>query len=134
MPMLARPLPTLRKIYLAGGFRSNWQAEVTSRLAGSFELIDPSSHNIQDPSEYTRWDLEAVRKSDIVLANMEASNPGGYSLALEVGFANALGKRIFMVDQIEDPTVRRYFEMVRQCSERVFLKLGDALDHLLSLD
>ncbi|MGV7181088.1 nucleoside 2-deoxyribosyltransferase [Xanthomonas axonopodis] len=107
---------------------------MTSRLAGSFELIDPSSHNIQDPSEYTRWDLEAVRKSDIVLANMEASNPGGYSLALEVGFANALGKRIFMVDQIEDPTVRRYFEMVRQCSERVFPKLSDALDHLLSLD
>jgi len=107
---------------------------VAARLAGTFELLDPSAHNIQDPAEYTRWDLEAVRQSDIVLANMEASNPGGYSLALEVGFAKALGKRIFMVDQVEDPAVRRYFEMVRQCSEGVFTTLDDALDHLLTLD
>lgn len=132
--MLAKPQPPLRKIYLAGGFKSNWQAQVVVRLAGAFELLDPSAHNIQDPAEYTRWDLEAVRQSDIVLANMEASNPGGYSLALEVGFARALGKRIFLVDQIEDPSVRRYFEMVRQCSERVFQTLSEAIDHLLSID
>ncbi|WP_354565955.1 nucleoside 2-deoxyribosyltransferase domain-containing protein [Herbaspirillum seropedicae] len=131
--MQVKALLPLRKIYLAGGFRSNWQALVVARLAGSFELLDPSAHNIQDPAEYTRWDLEAVRQSDIVLANMEASNPGGYSLALEVGFARALGKRIFMVDQIENPSVRRYFEMVRQCSDRVFPSLDEALDHLFRL-
>jgi len=124
----------LRKIYLAGGFRSNWQSLVAARLATSFELLDPSAHNIQDPVEYTRWDLQAVRQADIVLANMEASNPGGYSLALEVGFAKALGKRIFMVDQVADPSVSRYFEMVRQCSERVFPTLDGALDYLLSID
>jgi len=132
--MLAKSPQPLKKIYLAGGFRSNWQAEVFARLSGSFVLLDPSAHNIQDPAEYTRWDLDAVRESDIVLANMEASNPGGYSLALEVGFAKALGKRIFMVDQIRDPSVRRYFEMVRQCSERVFPTLGEALDHLSLID
>ena len=132
--MLAKPPRPLKKIYLAGGFRSNWQALVAARLAGSYELLDPSAHNIEDPAEYTRWDLEAVRQSNIVLANMEASNPGGYSLALEVGFAKALGKRIFMVDQVEDPSVRRYFEMVRQCSERVFPTLDEALDHLLSIN
>jgi len=128
------PQPHPKKIYLAGGFRSKWQAEAIARLAGSFELLDPSMHNIQDPAEYTRWDLEAVRQSDIVLANMEASNPGGYSLALEVGFAKALGKKIFMVDQIEEPSMSRYFEMVRQCSERVFPTLREALDHLLTLN
>ncbi|MDQ0142880.1 nucleoside 2-deoxyribosyltransferase domain-containing protein [Cupriavidus necator] len=125
---------TRRKIYLAGGFRSNWQAEVALRLANSYELLDPSAHGIQDPVEYTRWDLDAIRRADFVLANMEASNPGGYSLALEVGFAKALGRRIFMVDQIEDPSVRRYFEMVRQCSELVFSTLGEAIDHLASLE
>ena len=124
----------LRKIYLAGGFRSKWQAKVAARLSGSFELLDPSAHNIQDPVEYTRWDLEAVRQSQIVLANIEASNPGGYSLALEVGFATALRKRIFVVDQIEEPSIRRYFEMVRQCSERVFSTLDEAFDHLASLE
>lgn len=132
--MQAKLQQPLRKIYLAGGFKSNWQAQVIDRLAGTFELFDPSAHKIQDPAEYTRWDLEAVRQSDIVLANMEASNPGGYSLALEVGFAKALGKRIVMVDQIMDPSVHRYFEMVRQCSERVFLTLGEALDYLLHID
>lgn len=132
--MLAKARPPLRKIYLAGGFRSNWQAVVAARLADSFELLDPSAHNIQDPAEYTRWDLEAVRQSNIILANMEASNPAGYSLALEVGFAKALGKRIFLVDQVENPSVHRYFEMVRQCSERVFPTLEEAIDHLLSLD
>ena len=55
-------------------------------------------------------------------------------MALEVGFAKALGKRIFMVDQIEEPAVKRYFEMVRQCSERIFPTLGEALDFLASLD
>jgi hypothetical protein len=45
-----------------------------------------------------------------------------------------LGKRIFLVDQVENPAVRRYFEMVRQCSERVFPTLDEAVDHLLSLD
>jgi nucleoside 2-deoxyribosyltransferase len=132
--VLAVPPPSRRKIYLAGGFRSKWQALVATRLAGSFELLDPSAHNIQDPAEYTRWDLQAVRQSDIVLANMEASNPGGYSLALEVGFAKALNKPIFLVDQVEDPLVKRYFEMVRQCSERVFPTLVEALDYLSSMD
>lgn len=127
-----RPL-LRRKIYLAGGFRSNWQALAASRLAGMYELLDPSAHNIQDPAEYTRWDLEAVRQCDIMLANMESSNPGGYSLALEVGFAKALGKRIFFIDQIEDPAVKRYFEMVRQCCERVFPTLDEAADYLASL-
>lgn len=132
--MQEKQRPPPRKLYLAGGFRSNWQAEVAVRLAGSFDLLDPSEHNIQDPAEYTRWDLEAVRQSDIVLANMEATNPGGYSLALEVGFSKALGKRIFMVDQIADLAVKRYFEMVRQCSERVFPTLSEALDYLVSLE
>ncbi|MCE5981977.1 nucleoside 2-deoxyribosyltransferase [Pseudomonas sp. LF19] len=126
------PLP-LRKVYLAGGFRSNWQAIVKSKLK-DFELLDPSAHGIEDPAEYTNWDLAAVRDSDIVLANMEASNPGGYALALEVGFAKALGKSIYLVDQIEDLSIRRYFEMVRQCSTRVFSTLDEAIVYIATVE
>lgn len=122
-----------RKIYLAGGFRSGWQETVKSKLKG-FELLDPGAHGIEDPVEYTRWDLAAVRDSEIVLANMEASNPGGYSLALEVGFAKALGKSIYLVDQIEDPSVSRYFEMVRQCSDRVFQTLDEAIEYIAAME
>ncbi len=116
-------------IYLAGGFKSGWQAKVIKQLPG-YEFLDPSQHNIQDAAEYTRWDLDAVRASDIVLGYMESTNPGGYSLALEIGFAHALGKSVLLVDEIKDPSVSRYFEMVRQCSGHVFTTLAQALEYL----
>ncbi|MDO2437487.1 nucleoside 2-deoxyribosyltransferase [Aeromonas veronii] len=122
-----------KKIYLAGGFRSGWQETAKSKLDG-FELLDPGAHCIKDPLEYTHWDLAAIRDSNIVLANMEASNPGGYALALEVGFAKALGKSIYLVDQIEDPSISHYFEMVRQCSDRVFKTLEEAILHIKTIE
>lgn len=120
---------TRKVIYLAGGFKSDWQAKVITQLPG-YDFLDPSQHNIQDAAEYTRWDLDAVRASDIVLGYMEATNPGGYSLALEIGFAHALGKSVVLVDEIKDPIVSRYFEMVRQCSGRVFTSMAQAVDYL----
>lgn len=116
-------------VYLAGGFKSGWQAKVMKQLPG-FDFLDPSQHNIEDAAEYTRWDLDAVRASDIVLGYMESTNPGGYSLALEIGFAHALGKTVLLVDEITDPSVSRYFEMVRQCSESVFPRLSEAIEYL----
>lgn len=116
-------------IYLAGGFKSGWQASVVQQLP-CYEFLDPSQHNIQDAAEYTRWDLDAVRASDIVLCYMESTNPGGYSLALEIGFAHALGKTVLLVDEIKDPAVSRYFDMVRQCSGQVFTSLMQAIKYL----
>lgn len=118
-----------RVIYLAGGFRSGWQAKVMTEVPG-YEYLDPSQHDIQDAAKYTRWDLDAVRMCDIVLAYMEPTNPGGYSLALEIGFAHALGKTVLFVDEIKDPSVRRYFDMVRQCSDHVFATLTQAIEYL----
>lgn len=126
-----RPSLPAKRIYLAGGFRSGWQKLAADRLP-RFELLDPSLHNIEDPAEYTRWDLNAIQQCDIVLANMEPSNPGGYSLALEVGFAKALAKKIILVDQLASLPVSRHFEMVRQCSDRVFSTLDAALEFLAS--
>lgn len=123
------PNESRRVVYLAGGFKSGWQARVIEKLPG-FDFLNPSQHNIQDPAEYTRWDLNAVRSCDIVLGYMESTNPGGYSLALEIGFARALGKSVLLVDEISDPSIKRYFEMVRQCSDHVFTTLGHAIDHL----
>jgi nucleoside 2-deoxyribosyltransferase len=118
-----------KKIYLAGGFRSGWQDEVMRRLP-EYEFLDPSKHSIQDPKEYTNWDLDAVRRCDIVLGNMERTNPGGYSLALEIGYATAFRKSVLLVDQIDDSKVSRYFEMVRQCANEVFDDLDSAIDYL----
>lgn len=118
-------------IYLAGGFKSQWQL-IAHEALNDFLLKDPSQHHIDDPVQYTQWDLNAIEDSDILLANMESSNPGGYALALEVGYAKALGKQIIFVDQIENDMIKNYFEMVRQCSDYVFESLDDALDFILN--
>lgn len=118
-------------IYLAGGFRSGWQVKVMAVLP-DFDFLDPSAHDLQDPAIYTKWDLDAIRKSDVILAYMESSNPAGYALALEIGFAHALGKEVILVDQIEDITISRYFEMVRQCSNKIFHTMPEAIQYLQS--
>lgn len=116
-------------IYLAGGFKSGWQLIVKSEL-NSYIFLDPSLQKDLNPEEYTQWDLDSIRKSDIILANMESTNPGGYALALEVGFAKALEKKIILVDQIQDVQISHYFEMVRQCADYVFYDLALAVNYL----
>jgi nucleoside 2-deoxyribosyltransferase len=118
-------------LYLAGGFRSGWQRKVHDRLSLNYLVLDPSAHGIRDRVEYTKWDLDAVKKSDIVLAFMESSNPGGYSLALEVGYAYALGKTILFVDDV-DQNRARLFDMVHAVASRVFASLDEAIETLAS--
>lgn len=121
--------PSKKTIYLAGGFRTGWQSIAMTQLAG-FDFLDPSSHQILEPRAYTEWDLAAVTRCDIILANMEQTNPGGYSLALEVGFGKALAKKIVLVDQVTDPISSRYFEMVRQVADAVFSDLDEATKYI----
>jgi nucleoside 2-deoxyribosyltransferase len=116
-------------VYLAGGFHSGWQREVIKTLP-SYRFLDPSQHDLADPRAYVEWDLDAIARCDLVLANMEASNPGGYALALELGYAKALHKAIVLVDQLVNEPQRRYFEMVRHCADHVFDDLGQAIRHL----
>lgn len=120
-------------IYLAGGFASKWQTVVQQGLP-HFDFIDPSRNDIRNPQEYTRWDLDAIRRCDVVLANMEPTNPGGYALSLEVGFAKALDKKIIFIDQITDSSLSRYFEMIRQCSDKTFTTVEEAIGYMQSSD
>ena len=120
---------TKQILYLAGGFKSGWQLKA-HELLPSFEMLDPSKHNIKVPKAYIEWDLEAISMCSIVLAYMEPTNPGGYGLALEIGYAKALGKNIIFVDEIEDIKIKHYFEMVRQVSDLVFPSLQAAIEYL----
>lgn len=116
-------------VYLAGGFRSGWQDTVMNRVR-HLAFFDPRSHGLMDEGAYTAWDLQAIRQSDIVLAFAEASNPGLYALALEVGFAKALGKQIILVEQHPDEARSRYFGMLRACSDVRLASLEEAIDLL----
>ncbi|MEI7911366.1 MAG: nucleoside 2-deoxyribosyltransferase domain-containing protein [Verrucomicrobiota bacterium] len=105
-------------IYLAGGFHSGWQDIVILNIHAQVNIIDPRSHKIQLPSNYTAWDLEAIDRSDIIFAYLEATNPAGYALACEIGYARAMGKLIvFITDEIKCPDTRsKYYEMIRECA------------------
>ncbi len=119
----------MRTIYLAGGFRTGWQRRVHDRLGRICEVLDPSLHGLTDPAAYTTWDLEAIKRSDAVLAVMEGTNPGGFALALEIGFAKALGKTVYLVDELIDGRAQ-YFAMVRHVVDQRFGDLDSALDAL----
>jgi nucleoside 2-deoxyribosyltransferase len=119
-------------VYLAGGFRSGWQQAVRRALP-RWEIMDPSEHDLDEPSRYTEWDLRAIRQSDYVLAYMERANPAGFALALELGYAKALGKTILLVEEHDTEVRRRYFEMVRQVADHHYETLEAAILHLQQL-
>jgi len=121
-----------KKVYLAGGFKSGWQNKIKGE-APLFEYLDPSLHNIDDPNEYTAWDLNAVKDSEIIFAYMESSNPAGYALCLEVGFAKALGKTILFVEEHPSKSREKYFSMVRACSDKTFKDIELAIEYLKTL-
>jgi len=121
-----RPL----KIYLAGGFHSGWQDIVNGALP-TLQFFDPREHKLQATDQYTLWDLDAVRRSDFVLAYLEHENPGGYALSLEVGFAKALGKRIVLVDEkSSDPKLAKHLAMIRECADVKAESLDEAIAFL----
>lgn len=118
-PAVLSSSPSARlNVYLAGGFKSGWQDQLIKALP-QYNFFDPRSHGLQNKADYTAWDLEAIRRSDLVFAYLEAANPGGYALALEVGFAKALGKFVVLVDQKSDsdPQIGRYLGMIVEAAD-----------------
>jgi len=112
-------------IYLAGGMKDGWQDKVAPLLVGH-ELLDPRSWSTPDPVVYTARDLEAVRKCDCVLVHMSSSNPSGFGLSVELGYAYALGKKIVFCDEIKGDWRSGYFGMHRQMATVVCSDLAEA--------
>ena len=104
-------------------------------MAGDgFTFLDPGAHGLLNPEDYMRWDLGAIRKSDAVLAYMESSNPSGYGMSLEIGYAYALGIPIVFADDFCQTDERsRYFDMARACATCVCPGLPHAITALREL-
>ena len=124
------------KVYLAGGFKSGWQKIIMDQLDQSFHFFDPSEHHHPECDKFTTWDLHHVRVCDILFGYMEKSNPSGYGLTLEIGYANALQKSIILVDERSpsDPDFFRYFEIARESSSVVFDCIDDGIEYLHSFN
>lgn len=137
-------------IYLAGGFHGrDWQSEVegisnfTSSTPVTFENPRNRTRGTDNGNEeifkearvYTQWDLQAIRKSQIVFVYIAKENPGLGSL-VEVGYAKGLGKIVILVVEPrgEDrETKDRYFDFAREVSDVYFDKLEDGVEYLKSI-
>lgn len=129
-----------KRVYLAGGMNNQWRKVITKKLEGTasfFSFIDPMDNKMKNPDQYTFWDLRSIEQSDILVGYMEQSNPSGYGLNLEIGYAKALGKTIILIipeDFTRNDERSRYFEMARVCADVIVRTLSDAADFLAGIE
>jgi hypothetical protein len=131
--------PVSKRIYLAGGMHSPWRTVITSRLEGKTYInwIDPMDNKMSKPDQYTFWDLRSIDQCDILVGYMDKTNPSGFGLNLEIGYAKALGKTIVLVvpeDFTRDDKRSRYFDMARVCADVIVHTLSDCADFLKGIE
>lgn len=120
------------KIYLSGGFKSNWQSKVMKAIGNRCVFFNPREHKLDSDKEYWVWDIHFVKECDIVFAYMEADNPSGFGLTFEIGLAYALNKTIILVDEksIVDKDFERFFKIVSNSTQIIFDDLEDGINYL----
>lgn len=119
------------KIYLAGGMKQQWRHRIMAFSNAVF--FNPASHGLENPKCYTVWDLHHIKNCDVFFGYMEKDNPSGIGLALEVGYAKALGKTIILVDETittKNEHFSKYYPIVRESADVVFKNLADGIDFL----
>jgi nucleoside 2-deoxyribosyltransferase len=128
-----------QKIYLAGGFRSNW-GETVKGATDKFEWIDPKQKEFKNGSritmkvdEYGKWDLHFIRNCDIVFVYVEKTNPSCIGLACEAGYAKGIGKTVIMVIEPNHESIKdSYLSFLTQVSDITFSTLDESIEYLKS--
>ena len=122
------------KIYLAGGFHSGWQAKVIEACPNHtyYNPADKEPSNVRwEVNKFGAWDLHHIRKSDLIFANMERTNPGGIGLATEVGYAYGIGSTVILVLEPNHETMKdRYLVFLTECAHMAFDNLEDGIEFL----
>lgn len=120
------------KVYLSGGFKSNWQEQVITALKNKFIFFNPREHDLDNSDFYTIWDIHFVKECDILFAYMEQGNPSGYGLSFELGMAYALNKTIILIDEKShnDAQFARYFKIMHRPSGVVLNNLNEGVEYL----
>lgn len=125
-----------QKVYLAGGFKSDWQDLVKKNI--DLIWLDPKVKERdvreQEPmtlEEYGTWDLHHIKQSDIVFVYCEATNPSCIGLSVEAGYAKGLGKTVILVLEKNNLTIRdRYLDFLKTVSDIVFDDLDSGIKFL----
>ena len=58
------------KVFLSGGFNSNWQLIVTDKLKDEFVFFNPKEHGLEHSDFYTIWDIHFIKECDIMFVNI----------------------------------------------------------------
>ena len=129
------------KVYLAGGFKSNWANEV-KKCSDSFYWINPKEKEfsngeriVMNVNEYGKWDLHFIKNSTIVFVYVERTNTSCIGLCCEAGYAKGLGKTVITVLEPNHETIKdNYLSFITQVSDIVFETLEEGIEYLKSFD
>lgn len=125
------------KVFLSGGMKSSdWQKKVINEInSNDFIFYNPREHNLNNPEQYTAWDLFYVKECDILFAFMSSDNPSGFGLTLEVGYAKGLDKLIILIDEKStiDDKFASNFKIVRESSTLIFENLKEGIEFLKNI-
>lgn len=129
------------KVYLAGGFKSDWANNIKS-ISDNILWINPKEKEfkngnrvIMNVNEYGKWDLHFIKSSDIVFVYVEKTNPSCIGLSCEAGYAKGLGKTVITVLESNNEYIKdNYLSFLTQVSDIVFETLEDGVNYLKSFD
>lgn len=120
------------KVYLAGGIRSGWQNNMPK--INGVEYFDPSKKESDKSltlSEFGTWDLHFIKESNIVFAYMEKTNPSGIGMAVEIGYAKALGKTVILCIEPNNDTIKQHrLDFMKKVSDVVYETFDEAVNYL----
>lgn len=127
------------KVYLAGGFRSDWASKVEDSTP-NLDFINPKDKEykngdriIMNVDEYGKWDLHFIKKCDICFVYIERSNPSCIGLCVEAGFAKGIGKTVILVLENNHETIKQsYLSFITQVADIVFIDLESGINYLKS--
>lgn len=128
-----------QKVYLAGGFKNDWQSRVIS-CSDNIDFINPKSKEYTNGErttmsvpEYGKWDLHFIKYSDIVFVYVEKDNTSCIGLSVEAGYAKGLGKMVILVLEPNHETIKdSYLSFIAQVADIVFDDLESGVNYLKS--
>jgi len=110
--------------------RSNWRERI--RSLDNVEFYDPKLKEVKrefELQEYGTWDLNYIKQCDICFVYMEKSNPSGFGLAVEAGYAKGKDKTVILVLE-PGHDKDRYLQFLKKVSDATYDNLEEGIDFL----
>jgi nucleoside 2-deoxyribosyltransferase len=128
-------------IYLAGAidkvppeFATTWRRAATRALEHKYKILDPTAGkdlfapgvntDVYTPAQIVESDLAAIKKTDIVLAEISRKDIPYHGTSMELAYAYQWQKIVYVWGGC-----RSYW--VRYHATQIFDELADALEHLI---